>query len=264
MKRNERTADFEEILRTALDGKAAGMWSALPGIVTAVNLTAQTVSVQPSIQGKQTAQDGTQADVTMPLLVDVPIVWPRAGGFALTFPIAAGDECLVVFGSRCIDSWWQTGEVGPQAEQRMHDLSDGFAIFAPTSQARKLSSVSASNVQLRDDAGTTFIEITPSGEIKITALTEEITKAPKVKLRDSSGTTYLRFGYTAGMLEICGAVGAKISAPTIEIGTAGQAIIVNGDITHQTGDYYDRNAINHTTHIHNKNGVDPYTQVPHA
>jgi len=193
MNQKERTPDFNELLQVAAEGALAGTWTALPGIVAAVDLIAQTVQVQPAIQGKQTAPDGTKADVTLSLLVDVPIVFPRAGGFALTLPVAVGDECLVVFGSRCIDSWWQTGEVGPQVEQRMHDLSDGFAIFGPTSQAKKLSNVSTVNVQLRDEAGTTFLEITPDGKIKLAAAAELTLQAPSIKIIGpvvQSGGTY--------------------------------------------------------------------------
>lgn len=54
----------------------------------------------------------------LPILPDVPVVFPGGGGFALTFPVAAGDECLVVFASRCIDAWWQSGGVGEPMEPR--------------------------------------------------------------------------------------------------------------------------------------------------
>ncbi len=253
MRRNERTADFEEILRTALDCKAAGMWTACPGIVTAVNLGAQTVSVQPAIQGKQTAQDGIQTDVNMPLLVDVPIVWPRAGGFALTFPVAAGDECLVVFGSRCIDSWWQTGDVGPQAEQRMHDLSDGFAIFAPASQAKVLDDVSDENVQLRDEDGTTFLEITPDGEINITAVTEQILKSPKIKVQDNAGTTFLRLGYTAGTIDIISTSAVNLVSPSVVLGQIGGTITALCTIEQPLG-IITSGGVNLTTHKHQETG----------
>lgn len=182
MDRRERLGDAEESLRLAMDDKQASIWTALPAIVTAVDLAAQTVSAQPAIQGNITAPDGTVTSVNLPLLVDVPIVWPRAGGFALTFPLAAGDEVLVVFASRCIDSWWQSGGIGVQAEARMHDLSDGFAVLAPTSQANVLTAVSSTAAQLRDEAGTTFLEITPAGKINLTAATEIRLTAPDIKL----------------------------------------------------------------------------------
>jgi hypothetical protein len=180
MNRQERIDDFEGALLAAMAGRLASVWTALPGEVVGVDLSAQTVSIQPTIQGKVTSADGAESDVSLPVLVDVPIVWPRAGGFALTFPIAVGDEVLVVFSSRCIDSWWQSGGVGVQAEKRTHDLSDGFAILAPTSQPKKLSAVSSSNAQLRDEAGTTYLEITPNGRINITAAAEINATAPVI------------------------------------------------------------------------------------
>ena len=76
-----------------------------------------------------------------------------------TYKVKPGDECLVVFASRCIDAWWQSGGIQSPAEARMHDLSDGFAIPGPWSQAAKIEGVSASAVQLRSDDGASCVEI---------------------------------------------------------------------------------------------------------
>ena len=159
MNREERLDSLQEGLRLAQEGAQARMWTALPGIIVSADLGAQTCSVQPAIQGCITSKDGSEQNVNLPMLVDVPLVFPRGGGYALTFPVRAGDECLVVFASRCIDAWWQSGGVQKAAERRMHDLSDGFAILAPTSQQRKLAGVSTSAVQLRDEGGATFVSI---------------------------------------------------------------------------------------------------------
>lgn len=189
MNREERLDDPEESLRLAMESQQAQIWTALPGVVAAVNLAAQTLSVQPTVQGSVASPDGAKQLVNLPLLVDVPIVWPRAGGFALTFPIATGDEVLVVFASRCIDSWWQSGGIGAPAEARMHDLSDGFAILAPTSQPKKLSGVSSTNVQLRDEAGTTYVEITPDGKARVVAATQIDVEAPTVNITGDLNVT---------------------------------------------------------------------------
>lgn len=193
MNREERLNDPEESLRLALESQQAQIWTALPGIVSGVDLDKQTVSVQPSVQGSVSDAQGNVSNVNLPVLVDVPIVWPRAGGFALTFPIKAGDEVLVVFSSRCIDAWWQSGGVGVAAEARMHDLSDGFAVLAPTSQSKKLSNVSSSNVQLRDEAGTTYVEIAPGGKIKLLGATSIDLNAPTINIAGTNininGTT---------------------------------------------------------------------------
>lgn len=182
MNREERLNDPEESLRLAMESHQSKMWTAMPGIVGSVNFDAQTVSVQLAVKGSVSSADGANQLVNLPLLVDVPIVYPRAGGFALTFPIAAGDEVLVVFGSRCIDSWWQSGAISAPAEYRMHDLSDGFAILAPTSQPKKLTGVSGTNVQLRDTAGTTMVEITPGGTVRVLGASLIDITAPTINL----------------------------------------------------------------------------------
>jgi len=180
MDRREELNDDEEALRLAMDSRLAQVWTSIPAIVTAVNLGAMTISAQPAIQGKVEDALGNVTNTNLPLLINVPICFPSAGGFTLTFPIAAGDEVLVVFGSRCIDSWWQSGGVGVAMEDRMHDLSDGFAVLAPKSQARKISNISSSNAQLRSDDGDTYLEITPSGQIKLSAATSITLDTPDV------------------------------------------------------------------------------------
>ena len=169
MDRRERIHDPVEANRAAMDGRMAQVWTALPGVVQAFNPTAMTVSVQPAIKGRVTRPDGAVESVALPLLVDVPVIFPSGGGFTLTFPVAAGDDCLVVFASRCMDAWWQSGGVQEPLEARMHDLSDGFALVGPFSQPRALDGVSTDNVQLRTDDGATYLEIQPGGKVRVEA-----------------------------------------------------------------------------------------------
>lgn len=46
-----------------------------------------------------------------------------------TWDIKKGDECVLLFSDREIESWFTTGEVSPIAYPRMHDLTDAVAIF---------------------------------------------------------------------------------------------------------------------------------------
>lgn len=128
MDRRERWAEPVEALRAALDGRQAEMWTALPGIVQSFDPAAMTVSVQPAVAGRISDEAGKAASVDLPILPDVPVVFPGGGGFALTFPVAAGDECLVVFASRCIDAWWQSGGVGEPMEPSSVTVRSGGSI----------------------------------------------------------------------------------------------------------------------------------------
>lgn len=200
MDRNERQNDPVESQRLAQEGHQARIWTALPGIVQSFDPAAMTVSVQPAVQGGVRDENGKSKNVQMPLLVDVPVVFPCGGGFSLTYPIREGDEALVVFSSRCIDGWWQGGETAPPPDSRMHDLSDGMAIIGPRSQAKKLNpAVDVENVQLRTDdgqAGLTIkpdytivaknpqagVTLTPEGVAEIAATTEIKLAAPRITI----------------------------------------------------------------------------------
>lgn len=165
MDRRERMDDPLVMLRAALSGWQADLWTALPATVSSFSAgPPATVQAQPTVQAQVRTPGGTWINATLPLCVDCPVVFPGGGGFTLTFPVAAGDEGLLVFASRCIDSWWQNGGVQPQAEFRMHDLSDGF--YFPTGGMSKVvspvSPASLTKVQLRNAAGTQAIELDPA------------------------------------------------------------------------------------------------------
>lgn len=166
----ERVNDSQEALRLAMEGHQAQIWTALPGIIQSFDSDAVTAVIQPAIKGQVRAPDGSTQWVALPLLLDCPVIFPRGGGCTLTFPIAEDDECLVVFSSRCIDAWWSSGGIQVQSELRMHDLSDGFALPGPFSQATKISGISTNSAQLRSNDGSTFIDLNPTTQaIKIVA-----------------------------------------------------------------------------------------------
>lgn len=178
MDQRERIADVQEGIRAAMIGFAASLWTAMPGIIQSYNAAQGTVTVQPAIKAFLTAVNpsaATPSEVTgqsfvdMPVLLDVPVVYLGGGGFVATFPIAAGDECLVIFASRCIDLWWKNGGIQEQAELRMHDLSDGFALVGPRSLPKAIPSASGNTAQLRSMDGSTYIEIAAGGVVNIKA-----------------------------------------------------------------------------------------------
>ncbi len=148
----------------------SAMRVSIPGIIQSFDPDAVTAVVQPAIKGAEKDESGAEVSVNLPLLVDVPVVFPRGGGCTLTFPVKAGDECLVIFADRCIDFWWQSGGIQEPVDERMHDLSDAFCIVGPQSQAKKIGGISTSAVELRSDDGEAKLSLNPaSGAINGTA-----------------------------------------------------------------------------------------------
>lgn len=146
----------------------------MPGILSSVNLSAMTCEVQVAIQAPVNDEDGNTQFVNLPLLLDVPIVFPSGGGFTITFPLKAGDEVLVIFANRAIDTWWQSSGVQKPIEARMNDLSDAFAIPGPKSQPKKISDISGSNLQIRADNNTGYFQIAADGRMNLVVPTADL------------------------------------------------------------------------------------------
>lgn len=165
-----RSGALAEVLASERKTLSEQMRVALPGIIQSFDPESLTAVVQPAIRYIERDNDGNKSTKDYPLLVDVPVIFPRGGGCTLTFPVSEGDECLVIFADRCIDFWWQSGGIQEPADGRMHDLSDAFCIVGPQSQAKKISGISTSAVELRSDDGSAKLSLNPaSGEISGTA-----------------------------------------------------------------------------------------------
>ncbi|EMQ1062200.1 Gp138 family membrane-puncturing spike protein [Klebsiella pneumoniae] len=145
----------------------SAMRVSIPGIIQSFDPDAVTAVIQPAIKGVEHDASGSEVSVNLPLLVDVPVIFPRGGGCTLTFPVSAGDECLVIFADRCIDFWWQSGGIQEPVDGRMHDLSDAFCIVGPQSQAKKISGISTTAAQLRTDDGAAFIELAAGHDVTV-------------------------------------------------------------------------------------------------
>lgn len=249
MEQKERINDPEVAMQAALNGDRAKLWTAFPGNIQSFDGNAITCVVQPGIMAYMRAPDGAMQWIKLPLLVDVPVVAMRGGGCTLTFPIAEGDECLMVIASRCIDAWWQQGGVQIQAELRMHDLSDGFAIPGPFSQATKIGGWSMSAVQLRSNDGQAVIELNPTthdvninvaGNTSITAKNAAVTAsesvtvtAPAISLA-AAGQSLLSFVTSAFMAlfnshtHTSASAGNPTSAPNQQMGNSHITTTVKG------------------------------------
>ena len=189
MDRRERNGDPVESTTAAFEGLQTGLWTALPGIIQSFDGDKQTAVVQPAIKARVQSKQGVYSWISLPPLVDCPVYFPQGGGVALTFPISTGDECLVIFASRCIDAWWQSGGEQVQADIRMHDLSDGFVFAGVASLPNVFGGVSGTAAELRTRAGTAKVAVAKSGAIDITSPSAVTVTAPTINLNGTVNIT---------------------------------------------------------------------------
>lgn len=109
----------------------------IPCIIQSYNSANNTVECQPAVRERIINEDGTIQYVQLPLLINVPVVFPGSANFDIKFPLSKNDECLVFFSDLSIDNFWQKGSVQNPVEVRRHDLSDGMAIPCMMSMPRR-------------------------------------------------------------------------------------------------------------------------------
>lgn len=179
------------------------------GIIESFDASDQTASVRIAIKQIQSvAPDGTRFFAEKPVLLKCPVIFPSGGGFTLTFPVAAGDECVVLFNDREIDNWFNNGGVQAPSTKRSHDLSDGLVFVGLRSFPRKLSNVSTSTTQLRSNSGGTLVEVAGGGVVRVVASTKVRLETPTLEVTGNiiceAGTnnislgTHVHSGVTSG------------------------------------------------------------------
>ena len=100
-----------------------------PGIVTKYDGGKQRVSVQPMIMHGVDDESENRITETPPQRHDVPVVFIGTAAGRMTFPIAAGDQCLLISCGLSIAAWKDKGGVIDPVDDRRHDINDCVALF---------------------------------------------------------------------------------------------------------------------------------------
>ncbi len=190
MQSAERFEDWHNVLRQSGERGQSRLWTAMPVIVLS-DSDGFTVECVIALKYIETDEFGNVENKDISKLVDVPVIWPQGGGtnkgdagYSLTFPIKKDDEGIVIFASRCIDSWHEFGkktsdssqsnskertvgtppaktDIGqPLIHTRMHNLSDAMFIPGVRSKPRKMNpKPSTTTAQLRSDNQHVYCEI---------------------------------------------------------------------------------------------------------
>lgn len=176
---DERDPDIVEGVRAAILGERAKMRTALPGVVQSYNAATQRATVQSGVALR--LLDGTTE--TDPLFVDVPVVYPGAGGYSIHYPLAAGDECLILCSERSMDEWLAEGgyNVAP-GDPRRFSAQDAICLPGLRSAPNALPAAArpADALTIASADGAVRIEVRAGGVVTIFA--------DEVRLGDDSAT----------------------------------------------------------------------------
>ena len=160
---NTTTPRMSQVIDLMIDSRIRELYFALPAKVIEYDPETNQVSVLPQIKVKLV---GNPNAMDLPIINNVPVVFPRAGAAHLRFPIQLQDFGQLLFNQRSIDIWQAAGtEVDPQ-DSRKFDLNDAvfipglFPLTKPMARGGAVESLEIKNK-------TGFVEITDDGKFRI-------------------------------------------------------------------------------------------------
>lgn len=161
MKRKAST--LEQLLQDFHDMLSRELNTCIPGIVEKKN-SDNTVDVQPAI--KRVYSDGKVVD--LPLLVEVPVLYPFSSKLSMSWPLVKDDPVIVFFSQRSIENWRKSGGLVKPGDRRHHHLSDAFCM--PAGAHVGAQTVDSAKFVLEYEGGK--IEIDGSGNVNVNGSTD--------------------------------------------------------------------------------------------
>jgi len=203
-----KTPTLEEVIRAAMRSMLLDLHTMLPCSVEKYDATTKKASIVPLLKKKYL--DGRV--IQLPVINDVPVQWPSAGGAILHFPLENGDTGMGIFCERSLDVWLSgDGSAVNPNDTRHHDITDAVFIPGLYSFTGSPQGVTATSVHLK--YGSAEIELTQSGVINILGGTIKFgAGVEKALLGQTAATLY------AGHTHI--AAGVPTSAPSNTLDTA--------------------------------------------
>lgn len=179
--KNTSLSTLASNIKQGIEARLKDLHTSIPGIVESFDAEKQLATIQPAVKRVFIIQNGDTEILTpsdLPILINVPVIFPRGGGFSLTFPVKKGDECLLTFCERSIDNWHETGKVKIPGAKRFHSLSDATCFVGLSSLTNKIPDYDDTNTQLKSDDGKVEITLLTDGTISIKAETKVTVDAP--------------------------------------------------------------------------------------
>jgi len=149
---------LEALAQQSVTNALKDLHTVMPGFIDSFDPVTQTCSVQPAIQRVFVGEE----PINLPVLINVPVSFPSAGGISITLPVKQGDECIVMFSERSLDNWLKFGELRPPNDRRFHDLSDGIVLMGLKSNPKAIANYDPDNLVIRKDDESVSLTVTPT------------------------------------------------------------------------------------------------------
>jgi hypothetical protein len=143
---------FAQLIKQAIDSRLLDVHTALIAKVESYDVKTQQVNVSPVLKRSVVTMDGDWVSEDLPVLCDVPVLFPRAGGFFISFPIQPGDFVQLIFNEVEIEDWHDDSSPTIAHSQRF-TMQGAVAIPGIFPQAKSLLDAHKTNFVMGKEQG---------------------------------------------------------------------------------------------------------------
>lgn len=160
----------DEGFRRILDHRQASLNTCVVGTVEKYDPDKKRADVKPVFIDHFETDAGTVQAIDYPVIQDIPVLFPRGGGFSITWPLKKGDPVVLIFAQRSLDEWKAGDGKKPTAQEslRMHDLSDALCIAGAFPDNDSAGKADDTSLHISHKEGKVDVEIKPDGKINAT------------------------------------------------------------------------------------------------
>ncbi len=185
MQNEEQFASLTDAIRAAVSAALRGLFTALPAGLTK-DSDGHTATARSNILGLVRQDDGTVKQQPLPVFDTLPVHFAGGGRMVATHPVKSGDDGIILFMARAIDSWHQAGGQQAPIDSRVHSLSDAVFLNGLRADPNKLANVAPDSHQVRSVDGKITHETHPDTGTKTKVVDPSDTSSDPF----NSATTY--------------------------------------------------------------------------
>jgi len=155
----------------AINSSLENVHTVLPGKIVSWNAGQRKASVEPLVSMKTVKE----VDITLPVIDNVPTIFPSGSNFTLRWDIATGDGCLILFSEYGIGNYLNSGGQNQVAadDSSKFNLTDAICIPGLFSFSRasnlptdnEISITQGGVITIKNSSGT--IELKDDGQVDI-------------------------------------------------------------------------------------------------
>ena len=182
------------------------------GTIVSFDSASQMATVKLACNGTNSTLDSNYFNQQGLTLIDVPVEFPRCGEFCITFPVKAGDDCIVEFFEQGITHWlydnrreYKVVDGRPEpAARRRFSRQDAVARVAVDNTANPITGFNSGGMEIRSRGGNQKVVLHPDGRIEL--LTDSTVEINAKDIETTSET----FKVNAQTVEITGSSSVSI------------------------------------------------------